>query len=472
MVVVNGFSKRKKKCIILCSFRKDLSQKTKQKGYKTMKIRKVLSPSGLYKIVRSSFSKIVDHRQKGKVRISLENILTSAFAMFSLKDPSLLFFDQRVGREKENLKRVYGIDEIACDTQMRTTLDPISPDALDAAFKTIFDEAQRGKVLEQFEFIDGHYIMAMDGTSYFTSKKIHCSSCLTKVNSTTGEVTYHHQAVGTAIVHPNQKAVIPLAPEPIIRQDGESKNDCERNASKRAYAKIRKAHPRLKLIITQDALSPNAPNIQELGKHDFRYLLKVKESDHKFLFGKIAQAQEKGLVTEWTNTVGSSTYRFRFCNQLPLNASNQDVKVNFLEFTELKKGKIVKRFTWVTDISITRENAYQLVLAGRAHWKIENETFNTLKNQGYQFEHNFGHGKKNLSVVLMKIMFLAFLVDQILQVACRLFQATWEKSKSKKKLWEHIRNLFYTLDFDSMEDIYRALLFGYQIDKVTIGYDT
>jgi hypothetical protein len=32
---------------------------------------------------------------------------------------------------------------------------------------------------------------------------------------------------------------------------------------------------------------------------------------------------------------------------------------------------------------------------GRARWKIENETFNTLKNQGYNFEHNYGHGKKS-----------------------------------------------------------------------------
>jgi hypothetical protein len=35
--------------------------------------------------------------------------------------------------------------------------------------------------------------------------------------------------------------------------------------------------------------------------------------------------------------------------------------------------------------------------AGRCRWKIENECFNTLKNQGYHLEHNYGHGQKNLS---------------------------------------------------------------------------
>jgi hypothetical protein len=51
-------------------------------------------------------------------------------------------------------------------------------------------------------------------------------------------------------------------------------------------------------------------------------------------------------------------------------------------------GTRQKHFAWVTDLTITEENAPTLVAGGRARWKIENETFNTLKNQGYHFEHN------------------------------------------------------------------------------------
>ena len=67
---------------------------------------------------------------------------------------------------------------------------------------------------------------------------------------------------------------------------------------------------------------------------------------------------------------------------------------------------------------------------GRARWKIENETFNTLKNQGYHLEHNYGHGEQNLSVVLALLMMLAFLVDQVQQLCCPLFQAAWHKMKT------------------------------------------
>ena len=85
--------------------------------------------------------------------------------------------------------------------------------------------------------------------------------------------------------------------------------------------------------------------------------------------------------------------RFASLNQLSLNQSNSHLLVNFLQYTEYASdGSILKRFSWVTDLTITPDNAQHLVRGGRSRWKIENETFNTLKNQGYQFGHNFGHG--------------------------------------------------------------------------------
>jgi len=435
-----------------------------------MKIRKHLSASGLFALVRSRFEKVTDHRT-GDVEIALADALMSAFAMFSLKDPSLLAFDER--REQDgNLKRIYKLESVPCDTQMRTILDDVEPHEVKPVFKDVFRQAQRGKVLEKFVFMDDYYLLSLDGTGYFSSKKIHCDSCLERVNSKTGEVTYHHQLLGAAIVHPDQKAVIPLAPEPIIKQDGETKNDCERNAAKRFFDQLRQDHPHLPLIVTEDSLSPNAPNIRALEGHDLRYILRVKEGDHAFLFEKVAEAHQAGRTTEVEYHGVGVKHRFRFLNQVPLNKSNQDLLVNFFEYWRIEDGEITKHFTWVTDFTVTKDNVCQLTRGGRAYWKIENETFNTLKNQGYHFEHNFGHGKNHLSVVFALLMMLAFLVDQIQQLACRLFQAVWAKEGSKKRLWEHMRSLFYSLPFDSMEDIYRALLYGYEVKGVVILADS
>ena len=96
--------------------------------------------------------------------------------------------------------------------------------------------------------------------------------------------------------------------------------------------------------------------------------------------------------------------------------------------------------------------------AGRSRWKIENETFNTLKNQGYQFEHNFGHGQQNLSVVLAMLMMLTFLVDQTQQLGCPQFAAAWKKCISKRALWERMREIFHQFEATSMQALYQAVL--------------
>ena len=98
---------------------------------------------------------------------------------------------------------------------------------------------------------------------------------------------------------------------------------------------------------------------------------------------------------------------------------------------------------------------------GRARWKIENETFNTLKNQGYHFEHNFGHGEKNLCVILMLLMMLAFLVDQVQQLCDPIFKAAWEKAGSKRQLWDDVRALFRSFVVSSLSALYAALASGF-----------
>lgn len=437
-----------------------------------MKTRKHLSASSLFRLVRQGFKKVTDDRTEN-ITISMTDALMSGFAIFSLKDSSLLAFDKRRANPRElgNLKRVYGIKNVPCDTTMREILDPVNPQELRPIFKNVFNQLQRGKVLEKFVFMEGYYLLSLDGTGYFSSKNIHCPYCLERKNGKTGEITYSHQMLGAVIVHPDLKEVIPVMPEPIIKQDGETKNDCERNASKRFFASLREDHPHLPLIIVEDGLSSNAPHIRELERHNLAYILGAKKGDHAFLFNQVEEARQKEELIELEICEGDVTHRFNFVNDLPLNESNQDVKVNFVEYWEISPKK-TQHFSWVTCFDVTPSNVYQIMRGGRARWKIENETYNTLKNQGYNFEHNYGHGEINLSVIFPLLMMLAFLIDQIQQLACRLFQSVLDKEGSKTSLWEHVRNLFYSLEFQSMEQIYEAIFYGYKILGFVILYDT
>lgn len=433
------------------------------------KTRKHLSADALLGLLRSGFTAIADHRS-GNRDIALPDALMSAFALFSLKSPSLLAFDKE--RTEGNLQRVYSIKRVPCDTSMREPLDPLEPEFLRPLFTRVFGALQRGKALEHMVFVQDHYFLALDGTGYFSSQQIHCASCLEQ-HHRNGTVTYRHQMLGAALIHPDQRAVIPLMPEPIIKQDGTDKNDCERNAAKRLIVKLRKDHPHLKLIVTEDSLSANAPPMQVLRDHDVHYMLGVKEGDHAYLFAQVALAEQSGRVTSYDRNDAKTglRHRFRFVSDVPLNASNADLRVNVLECWEWDRDK-VQHFSWVTALRLTKGTVYRLMQGGRARWRIENETFNTLKNQGYHFEHNFGHGYEHLSVVFAVLMMLAFLVDQVQQLCCPLFQAVWEKLGSKRRLWERMRALFYDYSLESMRQLFEALFYGLKKSAPVLDLDS
>ena len=422
--------------------------------------RKELSADGLFALVRKGLDKVVDPRP-GSCGISVGDVLMSAFAMFSLKDPSLLAFDKR-RRSDANLQALYHIGRVPSDTRMREIIDSIAPKEIHPLFTDVFRCLQRGKALEPFVYWNNCYLLSLDGTQYFTSTQIHCECCQEK-HSHNGTITYSHAAVGAVIVHPDHAEVIPLSPEPIIRQDGDNKNDCERNATRRLLARVGKEHPHMGFIVIEDGLSSNGPHIKDLIDRGMHFILGAKQGDHAFLFENALRAIDDGrvqdLVTVAPKTGVKRTYTA--VTGLPLNEAHPDLLVNFVMCT-VEDGNKVMTFSWVTDLPVTppRKMLPLIERGGRARWKIENETFNTLKNQGYHFEHNYGHGFKNLSTVLMMLMMLAFLVDQAQQIACPLFRAAFAKIECRRRLWEQMRELFFAFAFTTMAELYEAILRG------------
>ncbi len=155
----------------------------------------------------------------------------------------------------------------------------------------------------------------------------------------------------------------------------------------------------------------------------------------------------------------------KFANGLILNGQHQDTLVNYVAYEQVNIAteKVIYSNSWITDIEITDDNVRELVKVGRSRWKIENETFNTLKNQGYHLEHSYGHGKKYLATNFAILMFIAFLVDQIAQALSYAFRTAWEYCKTKKLLWEKTRQVFDLLPAKSMNAIYRFIAKGRQI---------
>jgi len=431
----------------------------------TPKLRQALSAPGLLRTARQCFLQIPD---QPSCDIPLVDHLMSGLALFGLMYPSLLQFDEdcRSATTSANLKTLYTIERAPCDTRLRERLDEVDPRTLRPLYQRLFSQLQRGKGLEGFSYLHGHYLLSLDGTGYFSSSKVHCAQCGEK-HHRNGTVTYSHQMLGAVLVHPERKEVIRLAPEPILKQDGAKKNDCERNAAKRLLLDLRREHPHLKLIVIEDALASNAPHIRLLKELDLRFILGAKPSDHRFLFDWVAQTPSTAEHA-FTDEPGVH-HRLRYRNGAPLNDANFELEVNFLEYWETTPDATVTHFSWVTDIPLDESNLMPLMRGGRARWKIENETFNTLKNQGYRFEHNFGHGYQHLSTVLMHLMMLAFLIDQIQPLGCRLFQAALAVAKAKSRLWRKLRALFDSFRIPSWEALFRAIV---DPPSITLAYDT
>lgn len=426
----------------------------------------MLSCKALVGLVGDSFSKI-EERTKRVRPISLRDMLMSGFAIFSLKYPSLLQFDQQAQEEliRHNLCHVYGIDRIPSDTHLRERLDALNPQELRRTFRHLFSQSQRSKHLQLFEYMDRRYLMPIDGTGYFFSNEVHCEQCCKK-HHRDGKVSYYHQMLSAAIVHPQQKVVIPFAPEPIMKTDGSNKNDCEHRAAERFLDNLKREHPHLKLIITGDGLYSHGPFIKRLCQDDHRFILVAKETNHKALFEEF-----RALETEtYQKRIDKVTHRFRWFNGLSINDSHPDCLVNVLEYWEEHDNGKKQHWVWVTDFVLSQDNVYQIMRGGRARHKIENETFNTLKNQGYQFEHNFGHGNQHLSTVFAYLMMIAFFVDQLQQLGCKTFTRALERLKSKKSLWERKRSLFFSFFIHSLDDLWDSLAYGHK--RIVLTPDT
>lgn len=424
------------------------------------KLRKTLSAPGLLAKIRTCFHRISDHRGDRSV-IKLSDALMSGLAVFGLKCASLLQFDKdrQDPTIAHNLQALYGVNQVPCDSQMREILDGVESRHLRPAFKAVFAQVQRGKGLEAYAYLDGHYLLSVDGTGYFSSQTIHCEQCCVK-KKRNGQIEYYHQLLGAALVHPDQRAVIPLAPEPITHQDGQTKNDCERNAAKRLLPDVRREHPHLPLIVLEDALAANAPHIKLLKAQDMRFILGVKPGDHKALFQAIETRRQADALEEWAFTDDAQvTHQFRFTNHIALNLQHPDLLINFLEYWEIRPDKTL-HFTWITDLLLSVENVFDIQRGGRARWKIENETFNTLKNQGYHLEHNFGHGTQYLANNFALLMMLAFLIDQVQQLCCPLFQHALKKQDGKIYLWRKMHAFFTAFYISSWEQFFAALIQG------------
>ena len=423
-----------------------------------LKAKKHLNFNALRKSLSKCFSAVTDKRQQKKCVFSQHDVLMSAFACMYFQDPSLLHFQKRLEQKHQsnNLKTIFDVSNIPSDSQLRDVLDNVPSEELTSVFKDYFERLRRHKHLDAYAILPNVLMCTIDGTQYHRSKTVHCDCCLTKEHKE-GETTYSHGVLQGAIMHPDQKQVLPVMPEAIKNTDGTKKQDCESNAAKRFIRNLHEAHPRQKFMICGDGLMSHQPMIETTIDEDMHYLFVAKPGDHTYLTEWL-NAYQSLPTTESIDDKGR-THIYTWQNNVPLHGGEKAIQVNWFQY-QLKNehGKITYTNSWVTDIEITTNNVEQMSEAGRCRWKIENECFNTLKNQGYHLKHNYGHGKKNLSYNMYLLTLLAFYFHQIFELTDGVYQACRTSFGSKAHLWENLRSTIRILVVDDWAHLMDLLL--------------
>ncbi|OWK43539.1 hypothetical protein [Fimbriiglobus ruber] len=383
-----------------------------------------------------------------------------------------------------NLQALFGLKQIPCDTHMRTILDDIDPRLLRPAFTDLFRHLQRGKYLERFVSFRGPDLLASDGTTHFSSDTIHCPRCLQK-RSRNGVVSYSHRMLGMAVVHPDFREVVPRCPEPILQQDGTTKGDGERSASARALESFRREHPKLPVIIVEDALRAEGPHVRILKRHRIPFILSVKPGKQTHLFAQVNQAKEdrrqadEGVREQMAQDLcaqmdqadqdrlvqvltlvdpDGTVHHDRWLTDAALNKTYADERVGMLDYWELG-GRDVRHFRWITDLELTAETVSDIARGGRAGALADRERdVQYPQEPGLCVRAQFRPRPEALGDGLCPADDVGVLVDQAQQIGDGLFPALWAKMGSKRRLWKKVLSLFECFHFPSFRQLYETLL--------------
>ena len=247
-------------------------------------------------------------------------------------------------------------------------------------------------------------------------------------------------------------------PEFVATQDGAEKQDCERNAVKRWFDNHHARIAPLRPIYLGDDLFACQPVAKMVTDAGADFIFTAKATSHKALYDFIAGAQASRHEEKVRRRNTKETFRYRWIEAVPIRDGNDALWVNWIGFESLDaKGKVKYSMAWVTSLSVSKDNVAEIVACGRARWKIENESFNVLKNHGYELEHNFGHGQQFLAMTLVALNLLAFAWHSVLDLVEPPWKAARVAAAKRTSFFAHILMLTGYVVFPSWRVLLEAL---------------
>jgi len=430
-----------------------------------------LALSRLVKQLKQVMGQFPDRRIGKNTSYGMVDAGMGAFSVFFTQSASFLAHQRamKLAKGRSNAESLFELETIPSDNQIRSLLDPVPPDHLALMFRDILREIDRSGLLGSWRSFSHQILVAIDGTEYFSSKKIHCDNCSHRTLNN-GETNYFHSVLTPVVVQPGNEHVIALEPEFILPQDGHEKQDCETEAAKRWVEKHAAGSAAKGVTILGDDLFSRQPFCQLLKDKRFHFILVCKPDSHPMLYETVAflaanQVLPTYSVRHWNGRYGE-IYTYHYANQLPLRGDQAAMDVNWCEMTIRREdnGEQLYHNAFITDFEVKETTVEAIVRDGRARWKVENENNNVLKTKGYHLEHNFGHGSQHLASLLLTLNLLAFLFHTVLGLVDEKYRLIRQTLGSRRTFFQDLETLLRYFLFANWDEVLTFMFNGLELD--------
>ena len=353
----------------------------------------------------NKFNGLTDLRNQSYVKYQMKVIFVVRLMGFMCEMKSMQGMTRELNTEEaiQNIAQICGLEleEIPhCDT-INDVFEKVRIEEIEEIKKYMITKLIRGKIVQKYKIRDKYYHIIVDGTGLATSRKKYNENCLVK--NKTDKKGREYQEYSTYVLEAKLvvgEMVFSIGSEFVENgNENKTKQDCEIEAFKRLARKIKEEYPRLKIVMSGDALYACKPVLDICKENGWKYIIRFKEGAIPSLY------EEFETVVATANESTKANYKY------VTKLDYQEEKVNVIKYTEPKKQT---EFVYITDLPITNKNIEESIKLGRKRWKIENEGFNIQKNGTFNIGHLYSKNQVAIKIHYLMIQ-IAHILRQLLE---------------------------------------------------------
>lgn len=337
------------------------------------------------------------------------------------------------------------IDRIPHDGTLEYLMERISQVELSKLRTKMINRLIRNKCFSRYRFF-GNYLIAIDGSGYLTFKRRHCNHCLKQEKD--GKVIYYYHPILEAKLILSNGMAFSIETEFVENPGKKVKvQDCELKAFHRLADRLKKTFPQLNICLLLDGLYANKPVIDLCNRNSWKYIITFKEGSMKEVYEEYESL--KKLHPDNYLEHNNSGIKQEYYWATDVLQYKETSNANVMECIEYKSDER-KRFVWLTNFSISKDNVKEIGGGGRLRWKIENEGFNMQKNGGYELEHPYSEhivALKNFYILLQ----IAHIINQLMEKGSLLIEEIKKSFGSIKNFAKRLLESLRTSVFDITE---------------------